>query len=114
MKLVSGEEDISESLSILLSTTIGERILRPTYGCDLKEFLFEPIDPALSAQIRDVVETAILYFEPRVELEGLDVSDDDALEGKLLISIDYRIRSTNTRRNMVFPFYKQEGTDIPQ
>ena len=109
--MVSDEEDIRQSLEILLTTSIGERFLRPAYGCDLRRYLFEPLDEGLVAYIRDLVNNAILYHEPRIRLTDLTLSTQ-ADEGVLLIELEYVIRSTNSRQNYVFPFYKDEGTDI--
>ncbi len=111
--MVSDIEDIQQSLEILLTTTVGERFLRPTYGCDLRNYLFEPLDDGLRAYIRDLVNTAILYHEPRIRLLGLNLYPSEN-EGLLLIELDYRIRSTNSRKNFVFPFYRDEGTDVKQ
>ena len=111
--MVSDEEDIRQSLEILLTTSIGERFLRPNYGCDLRRYLFEPLDEGLVAYIRDLVNNAILYHEPRIRLIDLTLKTQ-ANEGTLLIELEYVIRSTNSRKNFVFPFYKDEGTDIKQ
>ena len=109
--MVSDDEDIQQSLNILLTTAVGERIMRPDYGCDLRPYLFEPINTTLETLIKDIVETAILYHEPRIELLDLTLTDQ-SLEGILLIEIDYRIRSTNTRANFVYPFYKNEASEL--
>ena len=109
--MVSDNEDIHQSLEILLTTSIGERFLRPTYGCDLRRYLFEPLDEGLVAYIRDLVNNAILYHEPRIRLTNLTLTSR-ANEGTLLIELAYVIRSTNSRQNFVFPFYQDEGTDI--
>lgn len=110
-QMVSDETDIQQSLNILLTTSVGERLMRPEYGCDLGRYLFEPINTTLETYIRDLVETAILYHEPRILLEKLSLTDQ-SLEGVLLIEIDYRIRRTNTRANFVFPFYKNEASEL--
>ena len=112
IKMISDEEDIESSLHILLSTRLGERVMLPDYGCNLDELLFEGLNRTLITYVSDLIETAILYHEPRIEVISIDISETDPLEGKLIIEIDYRIRVTNTRRNMVFPFYKEEGTDL--
>ena len=109
--MVSNNEDIHQSLEILLTTSVGERFLRPNYGCDLRRYLFEPLDEGLVAYIRDLVNNAILYHEPRIRLTNLTLTSR-ANEGTLLIELEYVIRSTNSRQNFVFPFYKDEGTDI--
>lgn len=107
--MVKDREDIEESLSILLSTTIGERVMQPRYGCNLKQFLFEPLNASIESYIRKLVEEAILYFEPRIDPLGVSLEAED---GKLEITVDYKIRSTNTRSNFVYPFYIQEGTNL--
>ena len=110
---VSGDEDILECLQILLATAPGERIMRPSFGCDLKSFVFEEVDQTLVHRITRIVSDAILYNEPRVVLEDVDVSpsgDDGAV---LDIRITYRSRLTNTRYNMVWPFYLDEAARTP-
>jgi phage baseplate assembly protein W len=106
------EKDIQESLHILLTTRIGERIMQPRYGCNLEDYVFENINRTFVTFIYDLVETAILYFEPRIDLENVFVRQDNVLEGMLEIEVVYRIRATNTRSNVVFPFYKTEGNNI--
>ncbi|HHD11957.1 MAG TPA: hypothetical protein ENK42_05905 [Deltaproteobacteria bacterium] len=107
VKMTSAEEDIKRSLYILLSTTVGERVMQPAYGCNLKRFLFEPLNATTIAYVRKLVEDAIVYFEPRIELDGVSVEIE---EGTLNIIIDFRIRATNARSNLVYPFYLKEGT----
>ena len=109
VQTVAGEDDIEQSLSLLLATRRGERVMVPDFGCDLTEFLFEEISPALVGQVRDLVSDAILNHEPRVLLNGVEVSDERAGEGLLLIEIDYQVRATNSRYNLVYPFYLREA-----
>lgn len=111
VRMISDEEDISSSLEILLSTSIGERIMQPTYGCDLKVLLFEPLDTSLKAYVKDLIKTAILYHEPRIRLDDVTLQTRPN-EGYLEITLDYTIRSTNSRYNFVYPFYLDEGTNI--
>ncbi|WP_405205930.1 GPW/gp25 family protein [Aquimarina sp. LLG6339-5] len=110
--MTSNEEDIKKSLEILLTTRLGERIMVPNYGCNLDELLFKPLDRTLKTFVIELIKTAILYHEPRIDVIKIDISETDELEGKLLVKIEYLIRSTNSRRNVVFPFYKEEGTNI--
>ncbi|HEX5172261.1 MAG TPA: GPW/gp25 family protein [Cyclobacteriaceae bacterium] len=110
--LLKDEEDIQSSLHILLTTRIGERVMQPTYGCNLDELVFESLTSTFKSYIRDLVMTAILFHEPRIKLNNVTLDDSRELEGIILIEIDYTIRSTNTRFNYVFPYYKEEGTDI--
>jgi phage baseplate assembly protein W len=112
VKMISEEEDIESSLNVLLTTRLGERVMLPEYGCNLEELLFEGLDRTLITYVVELIKTAILYHEPRIDVIQIDISETEPLEGKLVIEIDYRIRVTNSRRNMVFPFYREEGTDI--
>jgi len=110
--MLSDEEDIQSSLEILLGTRLGERVMQPTYGCNLDELLFEPINTSFKTYITDMVRTAILYHEPRITLDKLDLSESNELEGLILMSLDYTVRATNSRLNFVYPFYKNEGSEI--
>jgi phage baseplate assembly protein W len=110
--MLEHEADIASSLEILLSTLPGERIMLPQYGCNLTELVFESLDTRMKTLMADKVESAILYHEPRIDLESVSLDDSRELEGVVLIEIIYRVKSTNSRFNFVYPYYKQEGTDI--
>lgn len=110
--MLEEEADIVSSLEILLSTRPGERVMLPDYGCNLEELLFENLDTTLKALLTDKIETAILYFEPRIDLESVRLETSRELEGVVLIEVTYRVRTTNSRFNFVFPYYRKEGTDI--
>ena len=107
--MISGEEDINSSLQILLSTEVGDRVMQPKYGCTMDRLLFEPLDTSLQAYMKDLVRTAILYFEPRIILDDVRLEPEPE-EGRILIRIDYTIATTNTRNNFVYPYYLNEGT----
>jgi phage baseplate assembly protein W len=111
VNMVSDEEDIRQSLRILLTTSIGERCLQPSYGCDLRGHLFEPLDATTRAFLTELLRTAILHHEPRIDLEKIIVSKR-VDEGVLDIELVYVVRSTNSRFNYVFPFYLDEGTEL--
>jgi uncharacterized protein len=102
-------EDIHQSLQILFATSLGERVMQDDYGCDLGRFLFEEIDRSLINSLTGLVSDAILFHEPRIALNSLQISDAEAETGLLLIQIDYTIRTTNSRYNMVYPFYLREA-----
>ena len=108
--MVSGAEDIHQSLQILLSTRLGERVMQDEFGCDLSYVLFDEIDQSLINSLTGIITDAILYHEPRITMDQLDVSQSETQQGLLLISIEYTIRSTNSRFNMVYPFYVNEAT----
>lgn len=110
--MLEGEADIVSSLEILLSTAQGERAMLPQYGCNLDELLFENLDTRMKTLMADKVESAILYHEPRIELEQVVLDESRELEGVVLINIVYRVKTTNSRFNLVFPFYKLEATDV--
>ncbi len=110
--ITSGEEDIDKSLEILLSTRLGERVMVPSYGCNLEELIFQPLDLTLKTFIKDLIETAILYHEPRIEVLKISLDTTNELNGEILIHIEYMVRITNSRKNIVFPFYKEEGTNV--
>ncbi len=115
VETVSDIEDIHQSLQILLSTSLGERILQPQYGCNLKDYVFEPMNPSLIGFIQNLVENAILYYEPRIRAERVVIHHENTSEydnGFLRIKVDYFIRETNSRFNYVYDFYLREGALI--
>lgn len=112
VRMSSDEKDIRESLLVLLSTRPGERIMVPGYGCSLESLLFESINLTLTTQITDLIRTAILYYEPRIDLENVTLDETHILDGRIDIILNYRVRTTNSRQNMVYPFYRNEGNDI--
>ena len=108
--MVGEEEDIWQSLWILLSTVPGERIMNPAYGCGLKLLTFEQINDSTFTEIRDVIDRAVLFFEPRIRVDTIDIEVKDFYRGEIRIQLNYTIRITNNRANMVYPFYFQEAT----
>ena len=112
VEMLEQEADIASSLEVLLSTAQGERVMLPQYGCNMEELVFESLDTRMKTLMADKIESAILYHEPRIELEKVHLDDSRELEGVVLIEIVYRVKSTNSRFNFVFPYYKLEGTDI--
>ena len=112
VKMVAEEEDIGESLMILLSTVPGERTMQPTYGCGLQAMMFETINESTITELKDIIERAVLFFEPRITLESVDIDTEESLEGKLKIQLNYTVRKTNTRSNIVYPFYYLEGSQV--
>lgn len=112
VEMSSEEKDIQESIEIILSTRLGERIMNPKFGCNIDDLLFSPIDLSLVTYISSLIETAILLYEPRIDLNQVEIDTDSQNEGIVNIKIDYTTRNTNSRRNLVYPFYLGEGTDI--
>ena len=109
--LTSDEEDIKKSLEILLSTTIGERFLQPLYGCNLEKYVFEPLNATISTEIRLAVKDGIELFEPRLKLLGVKLDAGFINEGRIDIVVEYQIIITNTRHNLVYPFYINEANN---
>lgn len=111
--MVSDNQDIRESIRILLGTSLGERTMLPQYGCNLTDYLFESITNSKLNLIRERVRSSLIKYEPRIEVTQVDVDGSDYLDGTIYVKIDYFVRKTNTRFNLVYPYYIAEGTDIP-
>lgn len=103
--LVSGGAKIDGSIKMILMTRPGERLLRPEFGCAIWDLMFEPIDANLLAQMEDATRQALLQWEPRIEINEIEVKESPKKWGYVEIGIDYTIRDTNERRNLVYPFY---------
>ena len=103
--LTSGAADLDRSIAVVLSTAPGERVMRPEFGCRIWELLFEPVTPTLIGQITEAVRAALAQWEPRVDAETIDAVPDEREHSLVQVHIAYRVRSTNDRRNLVFPFY---------
>jgi len=110
--MVSGEEDIRQSLGLLLSTTMGERVLQSAYGSDLQRFMFEEIDQSLVNGLEHMIYNSLLQNEPRIQVESVTVDDSMANEGCVRITVDYTVRTTNNRYNLVYPFYINEASSV--
>jgi phage baseplate assembly protein W len=108
--MVEADTDIRESLWILFSTTLGERVMLPEYGTQIWQMVFRALNTTLTTQLADMVSQAILYWEPRIDVVDIKVTPDASQNGRVLIMVDYIVRRTNTRSNLVYPFYLQEGT----
>ena len=111
VEMAVGEEDIRQSLQILLATSTGERNMFSSYGCDLSRYLFEEVDQSLINGIRSIVSDAVLINEPRINVDNVDIDQSGSEAGLLLISVDYTISTTNNRYNLVYPFYINEASD---
>lgn len=111
-EMVSNAIDIKQSLEILLTTRLGERVMRPDFGCDLSPLLFENITVTLLTKIKEIITTAVLQYESRINIDDVDFSTDNGTTGVLNIAVEYTIKTTNSRQNYVFPFYLEEGTYI--
>lgn len=106
--MLEAEESIRSSISLLLSTEMGERVMQPTFGWKRDRWLFESMNTSAATAIEKEIETALLMFEPRVNLNEVRIFPDEIETGKISIRVDYTVRSTNKRNNLVFPFYLTE------
>lgn len=105
IKLTEVAEDIERSMQIVLMTAPGERVMRPMFGCEIWDLLFEPVTPNLIGLIAHAVFEALGQWEPRVEVDEVTPIPDSGDNALIRIEIKYRVRTTNDPRNLVFPFY---------
>jgi phage baseplate assembly protein W len=112
VEMTSQVEDIEKSLEILLTTSLGERIMQPRYGCNTDHLIFETLDTGTKTIMIDRIKTAVLFFEPRIEVKKVEIDTTHEVEGQVFLQIEYEIPTTNSRFNFVFPFYKSEGTEL--
>ena len=103
------EKDVYEAIWIILSTDWGERVMRPDFGAGLRSFVFRPVSETARQQIQARIQESLVKWEPRINVEEVVVAYNSTQPGKLLISITYTIRVTNTLQNLVYPFFLQEG-----
>ena len=111
VEMRTAREDIEESLRILCSTAPGERLFEPAFGLDLRAALFEALDTTDRSDLEDRARVAIALYEPRIELLALEITGAD-LAGRLSIEIEYRIRATNSRFNLVLPFNELDANEL--
>lgn len=110
--LVTGSEDINQSILIILSTQPGERVMRPTFGCRAHELLFEPRSAATISLLQDYVLEALRMWEPRIEVLHVNVNPEGGENGYLLTEIEYQIKATHDTRSLVYPFYIADEPEI--
>jgi uncharacterized protein len=103
------EEDIRESIWIILSTAPGERLMRPDFGCGIHQFIFALNDTRTAGLVQFHVEEALTRWEPRIELQQVQVQADPGNPALLLVIIEYRVKANDSRFNLVYPFYLERG-----
>jgi uncharacterized protein len=106
--MLEADEDVKSSIEILLTTELGERVLHPSFGWKRDRWLFESLTTTTATAIQTEVEDALLFFEPRIDLEAVRLLPGDRASGRVEISVEYTVRSTNSRNNLVLPFYLSE------
>lgn len=107
--LARQERDIEQAMLMILLTPVGQRLMRPEFGCRVHELIFAPDDATTRGLIVSHVERALKLWEPRIDLNAVRVDGDAEHPGRLLIRIDYRVRATNDPRSLVYPFYRIPG-----
>ena len=112
IELVSGVRDIEQSLNILLSTSLGERVMQPEYGCNLVNHVFDALDASVIGYIKDRVQNSILFYESRITVKNISVTpagSTESLEGRFTIAVEYTIPNVNSRFNYVYDYYLNEA-----
>jgi phage baseplate assembly protein W len=112
IEMANGQEDIEQSLRILLGTRPGERVMQDAFGCDLASLVFDELDQRLINTVERLVAGALLQHEPRVKLDRVDVARSAGDANVLIITVYYTVRATNSRFNIVFPFYLTEAAPV--
>jgi hypothetical protein len=110
--MAADEVDIHESLVLLFGTTAGERLFEPKYGLDMHELMFEPMSTTMRTLLLDRIRTAILIYEPRIKVLDLSLDRSEPQAGRLEIVLEYEVRATNSRFNLVFPFYRTDSNEL--
>lgn len=108
IELASDERDIDQSIRIILGTAPGERVMRPDFGCAIHSYAFTAVNTTTVTLIEDAVERALTRWEPRIDVDRVEVSTAELDRGRLLIEVAYRVRRTNNEFNLVYPFYLEE------
>lgn len=103
------EDDVRESILIILGTRRNERLMRPDFGAGLEDFVFEPASTTTRETLQKRIEESLIDWEPRIDVTQVEVTVDPLRRDRLLVALDYRVRSTNTHYNLVYPFDLQEG-----
>lgn len=107
--LSSGERDIEESMLIILLTPRGQRVMRPTFGCQIHELIFAANDATTIGIAAHYIEEALNMWEPRIRVLNVSANNEDSGLGRLLFTIEYEIKATHDQRSLVFPFYRIPG-----
>jgi phage baseplate assembly protein W len=109
LALTNIRSEIRQSIEIILSTSPGQRVMRPTFGCRLHELVFAPNNSHTAAQARRYVEEALGMWEPRITVLSVEVGADPSDHGRLMIEVEYEVKNSHDRRSLVYPFYLIPG-----
>jgi phage baseplate assembly protein W len=111
--LARGEEDIEQAIGIILATAPGERPMRPEFGCAVHDLVFDTVDAAMIGRVETAIRVALRRWEPRIEVTGIEFDLGSVSDGRLVITIGYRVRATNEQHNLVYPFYVIPEDELP-
>lgn len=112
VEYVSEEQKIQQSVLLILGTAKGERLMRPEFGSRLHELVFSPMDSSTKSLISHYINEALVEWEPRIDVLAVEISEENAGPGTLLVNIEYKVRATNSIFNQVYPFYLAEGREV--
>jgi phage baseplate assembly protein W len=107
--LAEYEDDIKQAINIIIETAQGERVMRPDFGCGIHDLVFAPISSATISRVEAMVQEALIKYEPRIDVQSVVVSQDEAQDGKFIVNLEYLVRETNNAFNYVYDFYLYEG-----
>jgi uncharacterized protein len=110
--LCRDEENIRQSIKLILGTAVGERVMNPSFGCRVHDYVFYPNDASTAALVTYYVKEALKKWEPRIDSLQVNAYPDPTSENTMLISIDFRVIRTNNTDNLVFPFYLRREQDL--
>jgi uncharacterized protein len=112
LMLVTGVNDIEQSIRIILGTHPGERVMRPTFGCNAYELIYEPINPATISLLQEYVDEALRLWEPRIDVQSINVIANEGQDGSLMAEIEYIVKANHDIRNLVYPFFIEPEQEI--
>jgi phage baseplate assembly protein W len=105
LALAHGVTDIEQAIRVILGTAPGERPMRPEFGCEVHDYVFDTIDAEMVGRVEAAIHKALDRWEPRIEVTEIEFDLEQVDEGKLLINITYRVLATSRLYNLVYPFY---------
>jgi phage baseplate assembly protein W len=109
--LAEGRQDVEQAIGIILATAPGERPMRPEFGCDIHRMVFERLNGATMSRMERAIRAALHRWEPRIAVEQVSIDLGEPNTGELLIDVGYRLRTSNSRRNLIYPFYLVPATE---
>ena len=112
LRISTHEDSVSESIKLILGTAVGERVMRPEFGCRIHDLVFYPVNPNTCAMVTLYTREALTKWEPRIEGVQVKAYPDPMNENTILINIQYRVRRTNNLKNLVYPFFLRREQDL--